>query len=149
MNTFDFEMRKNSVIMTILVLILSARCAPQAHAPREGTTRTEDVSQVIYNHSWLKANVPLRNLKVDRLNGNLLHVVAQLHSEEPHVSRRVNVRTEFYAPAMADGGVVVDKTEWTEFVLEPRKRVQYEVSSLKPADDFRIYVYYDEDIGKP
>lgn len=141
---------KNTVAsMTFSLIGICSGCAPQAHAPREGTTRTEDVSQVIYNHSWLKANVPLRNLKVDRLNGNLLHVVAQLHSEEPHVSRTVNVRTEFYSPPLSEGGIVVDKTEWTEFVLEPRKRVQYEVSSLKPADDFRIYVYYDKDIGKP
>lgn len=141
--------RSVATVVTLLILCSYVNCTQQAHVPREGTSRTEDESQVIYNHSWLRANVPLRNLKVDRLDGNLLHIVAQLHSEEPHVSRRVNVRTEFYSPAMNQGGIVVDKTGWTEFVLEPRKRVQYEVNSLKPADDFRIYVYYDDDIGKP
>lgn len=135
-------------IAIFLIAVCSQGCAPQAHSPRVGTTRTEDISNVVYNHEWLKSNVPMRNIKVDRVEGNLLHVVAQLHSEEPHVSRRVKVRTEFYSPAMADGGVMIDASPWTDFVLEPRKRVQYEVNSLKPADDFRIYVYYDEDLGK-
>ena len=123
-------------------------CNPQAHSPRVGTTRTEDVSQVVYNHSWRKSVVLLRNMQADRIEGNRLKIVVQLHSMESHVSRRVNVRTEFYSPPMDEGGTVVDATEWQEFVLEPRKRVQYSVNSLKAADDFRIYVYYDEDLGK-
>lgn len=130
------------------VAALAGACHPQAHAPRVGTTRTEDCSQVVYNHAWLKDTVLLRNLQVGRIEGNRLKIVAQLHSKESHVSRRVNVRTEFYSPLMDEGGTMVDATEWEEFVLEPRKRVQYAVNSLKAADDFRIYVYYDEDLGK-
>jgi hypothetical protein len=102
----------------------------------------------VYNHSWLKSIVLLRNMQADRIEGNRLKIVVQLHSMESHVSRRVNVRTEFYSPPMDEGGTVVDATPWQEFVLEPRKRVQYSVNSLKAADDFRIYVYYDEDLGK-
>jgi len=128
--------------------VLSGACYPQAHSPRIGSTRTEDVSQVVYNHSWLKSVVLMRNLQVHHIEGNRLKIVAQFHSREPHVSRRVNVRTEFYSPPMDEGGIVVDTSEWEEFVLEPRKRVQYSVNSLKAADDFRIYVYYDEDLGK-
>lgn len=141
-----YAVRCLAALSTLTVMI--AGCYPQAHSPQVGSTRTEDESQVVYNHSWLKSAVLLRNMQVEHIDGNRLKIVAQLHSQEPHVSRRVNVRTEFYAPSMADGGTVVDATEWQELVLEPRKRVQYAVNSLKAADDFRIYVYYDEDLGK-
>ncbi len=120
----------------------------QAYAPRHGSVRTEDVSHVVYNEPWLKDFVYLRNISVERLPGDLLQVTAQLHSAEAHTSRQVHVRTEFYTPPMKDDGVVVDTTDWTPFILEPRKRVQYQVNSLVPADDFRIYVYYGKDLGK-
>jgi hypothetical protein len=129
-------------------LAASAGCHTQAHSPVEGTTRTEDVSEVIYNESWLKANVPCRDLQIERLDGGLLKVTAQFHSLESHVSRRVEIRTEFYQPRMCDGGVIVDRTDWQTFVLEPRKRVQYQANSLVPAADVRVYVYYAKDIGK-
>ncbi len=131
-----------------LSLAVAAGCHPQAHSPNPGTTRTEDVSQVIYNEAWLKANVPCRDLKIERLDGGLLRVIAQFHSLESHVSRRVEIRTAFYQPRMSEGGLMVDQTDWQTFVLEPRKRVQYEANSTVPADDVRVYVYYPQDIGK-
>lgn len=121
----------------------------QAHSPRAGSTRTEDVSQVVYNYRWLKDHVLLRNLQARRLEGNLLQVTAQMHSTDAHTSREVRIRTEFYSPPLCEGGTVVDATEWQPLILEPRKRVQYEASSLKPADDFRIYVTYGRDLGQP
>ena len=132
-----------------LGLVAVAGCQSQSHSANEGTTRTEDVSQVIYNEAWLKANVPCRALKIEQLDGGLLRVVAQFHSLESHVSRRVEIRTEFYQPKMSEGGLLVDKTDWQTFVLEPRKRVQYQANSMVPAADVRVYVYYPQDIGKP
>ena len=134
--------------LTVIGLLIATEGCMQAYTPRPGTTRTEDIAQVVFNEPWLKDFVYLRNLKVDRLEGNLLRVTAQLHSVEAHVSRKVFLQTEFYSPSMREGGVVVDKATWRPFILEPRKRVQYVASSLVPADDFRIYVYYGEDIGR-
>ncbi len=136
------------LVFSLLCLAVMAGCHPQAHSPEPGSTRTEDVSQIIYNEAWLKANVPCRNLKIDRLEGGLLKVTAQFHSLESHVSRRVEIRTEFYQPRMSEGGIMVDRTDWQTFVLEPRKRVQYQANSTVPADDVRVYVYYPQDIGK-
>ena len=139
--------RKLSLVAPVC-LAMMAGCHPQAHAPNVGTTRTEDISKVVYNAAWLKENLPCRNLKIQRIEGGLLQVVAQFHCLEPHVSRRVEIRSEFYRPKMSEGGVVVDKTDWETFVLEPRKRVQYQANSMMPADDVRVYVYYPKDIGK-
>jgi hypothetical protein len=121
----------------------------QAHAPRHGTTRTEDASPVVYNRAWLKENVLLRHLETSRLPGDLLAVNAQFHSTDPHTTRVVYIKSDFYSPPMDEGGVIVDSTKWEPFRLEPRKRVQYTASSLVPADDVRIYMTYGEDISKP
>ena len=122
---------------------------PQALSPKRGTTRTDEVSHVIYNYEWLKEHVYLRDLQVHRGEGNVLQVKDQLHSRETHVSRMVYVKTDFYSAPPGQGGTLVDSTEWEPFVLEPRKRVTYQVNSLVPADDFRMYVNYGQDIGKP
>ena len=141
------QLKHLGLIMIYMALLCILSC--QAHAPKHGSLRTEDVSPVIYNYHWLKSHVLLRNLKTQRLEGDLLQVIAQFHLTEEHTSRRVYARTEFYQPAMSEGGVVVDSSDWTNLVFEPRKRVQYTATSLVPADDFRIYVTYGEDIGKP
>lgn len=135
----------------MVALIMSPGCGEprQAHTPNKGTTRTEDVSHVVYNYPWLKDNVLLRDFHVDRGEGNILRVTAQLHCREEHVSRTVYIKTDFYSAGLDQGGRLVDATEWQPFVLEPRKRVTYQANSLVPADDFRVYVNYGQDIGKP
>jgi len=148
-----FTLQKRSCgavgLVTYFALLAGCESPPQAHAPIYGATRTEDVSHVVYNYPWLKEYVFLRDLQVDRAESDILRVTAQLHSREPHVSRKVYVKTDFYSAPPGDGGRVVDSTEWEPFVLEPRKRITYEVNSLVPADDFRVYVNYGQDIGKP
>ncbi len=136
--------------MVVLAALLCG-CAShrQAMTPRPGTTRTEDVSHVVYNYAWLKKHVYLRDLQVERGEANTLLVTAQLHSTDPHTSRQIYIKTTFYSAPFTEGGVEVDTTEWEPFVLEPRKRVTYRSSSLVAADDFRIYVNYGQDIGKP
>ena len=136
-------------MVALAVFLGGCKAPPQAMTPQRGTTRTEDVSQVVYNYSWLKKHVYLRDLQVERGEANTLLVTAQLHSTEPHTSRRIYIKTDFYSAPLEEGGVVVDTTEWEPFDLEPRKRVTYRSSSLVAANDFRIYVNYGQDIGRP
>ncbi len=130
------------------VTVLGVLTGCQAHAPRKGPTTTEDVSKVVYNYSWLKAKVLLRDLQVHRLDGDMLEVVARFHSAESHTSHEVCIKTEFYEGEMVNGGRMIEDTPWETFILEPRKSVHYSTSSMRPADDFRIYVTYAEDLGK-
>lgn len=146
-------LKKSTVAISALlpgaVLLVGCSTPRQSQTPRQGTTRTEDVSHVVYNYPWLKENVYLRDLHVDRGEGNVLQVTAQLHSLDEHISRKVYVKTDFYSQGLDQGGQLIDSTQWEPFVLEPRKRVTYQASSLVPADDFRVYVNYGQDIGKP
>ncbi|MCO6437283.1 MAG: hypothetical protein J5J06_09380 [Phycisphaerae bacterium] len=148
----NFSLSRTACALVLSIgtqILVGCSATRQAHSPMEGTTRTEDVSHVIYNYPWLKKNVYLRDFQVDRGEGNILRVAAQLHSLDEHTSRTVYIKTDFYSGEFAAGGRLVDSTAWEPFVLEPRRRMTYQANSLVPADDFRVYVNYPQDIGKP